>query len=558
MEIAKQFSLHSIAEDYVRYMVSQSPGMKSIIFDPETKVIFSLITSKSFAIKEEIFMFEELNKLKTEEKYPNIKGLFFLRPTDYNIDLLAKLLKQPNFYDISLYFTNTVNDDYLKKIAQSDEHGVIKNVQEVFLDYYIINSSLFHLDMNTSSLVKNIGLWKSQDHMMVERIVQSLIAMCYSTRLNPTIKIVKGNDLLALVAQKLISHFQEYSDFFLRSCGKEQNGILLLYDRKEDPVTPLLTQWTYQAMIHEIFYIHQNLCAVDKGKERVVLSDHEDNFFKENTDKVFADVASKIREKIEELGRSKDHEEMESFEEIKKYIESLPAKKKESMEITKHTAIIYELTNTLESRRLLELSSIEQDIACKDDKKDQLNRVIAFIKNSESRNQIDKIKLYLLFCLRYEQDTNSISTLKQILQDIGLGDYACLSDYLFSYAGQSKRTCDLLNNKDFISNTFSKFTQAFKDVPNIFTQHTSYLLNIIKKLHLKSKITELETVNPVKTEKSNKIVAFVVGGVTFEEARDANSFASSNKIQVILGGTSIPNSKEFVDFLTELGNNARK
>jgi len=27
--------------------------------------------------------------------------------------------------------------------------------------------------------------------------------------------------------------------------------ILLIVDRKNDPVTPLLSQWTYQAMVHE-------------------------------------------------------------------------------------------------------------------------------------------------------------------------------------------------------------------------------------------------------------------------------------------------------------------
>jgi len=26
----------------------------------------------------------------------------------------------------------------------------------------------------------------------------------------------------------------------------------LLVDRREDPVTPLLNQWTYQAMVHEV------------------------------------------------------------------------------------------------------------------------------------------------------------------------------------------------------------------------------------------------------------------------------------------------------------------
>ena len=31
--------------------------------------------------------------------------------------------------------------------------------------------------------------------------------------------------------------------------------ILLLVDRREDPTTPLLTQWTYQAMVHELLGI---------------------------------------------------------------------------------------------------------------------------------------------------------------------------------------------------------------------------------------------------------------------------------------------------------------
>ena len=32
--------------------------------------------------------------------------------------------------------------------------------------------------------------------------------------------------------------------------------ILLILDRKNDPVTPLLNQWTYQAMVHEIIGIN--------------------------------------------------------------------------------------------------------------------------------------------------------------------------------------------------------------------------------------------------------------------------------------------------------------
>lgn len=35
----------------------------------------------------------------------------------------------------------------------------------------------------------------------------------------------------------------------------ENPPLLLILDRRNDPVTPLLTQWTYQAMVHEVLGI---------------------------------------------------------------------------------------------------------------------------------------------------------------------------------------------------------------------------------------------------------------------------------------------------------------
>lgn len=34
--------------------------------------------------------------------------------------------------------------------------------------------------------------------------------------------------------------------------------LLLIVDRSQDPVTPLLTQWSYQAMVHELIGIHNH------------------------------------------------------------------------------------------------------------------------------------------------------------------------------------------------------------------------------------------------------------------------------------------------------------
>ena len=52
------------------------------------------------------------------------------------------------------------------------------------------------------------------------------------------------------------SEERELFDFGKR--GGETAPIIMILDRKEDPVTPLLLQWTYQAMVHELIGIQTN------------------------------------------------------------------------------------------------------------------------------------------------------------------------------------------------------------------------------------------------------------------------------------------------------------
>lgn len=43
--------------------------------------------------------------------------------------------------------------------------------------------------------------------------------------------------------------------------------LLLIIDRRSDPVTPLLTQWTYQAMLHEEFGLRHGKVQAISGNE---------------------------------------------------------------------------------------------------------------------------------------------------------------------------------------------------------------------------------------------------------------------------------------------------
>ena len=51
---------------------------------------------------------------------------------------------------------------------------------------------------------------------------------------------------------------EERGLFDFGSRGQEAAPLVLIIDRKDDPITPLLLQWTYQAMVHELLGLETN------------------------------------------------------------------------------------------------------------------------------------------------------------------------------------------------------------------------------------------------------------------------------------------------------------
>lgn len=75
---------------------------------------------------------------------------------------------------------------------------------------------------------------------------------------------------------------KESSSFEFR---QESSPLLLILDRRDDPITPLLNQWTYQAMVHELLTINNNrvnlshVKSISKELKEVVLSAEHDEFY---------------------------------------------------------------------------------------------------------------------------------------------------------------------------------------------------------------------------------------------------------------------------------------
>merc|ERR1719160_1970038 len=106
----------------------------------------------------------------------------------------------------------------------------------------------------------------------------------------PQIRYTSASELTRQVAYRLQSRITEEQSLF-ETIERERKGdassVLLILDRRDDPVTPLLNQWTYQAMVHELLGLDNNRVDMRKApgvkpdQQEQVLSASSDNFFAE-------------------------------------------------------------------------------------------------------------------------------------------------------------------------------------------------------------------------------------------------------------------------------------
>jgi hypothetical protein len=131
---------------------------------------------------------------------------------------------------------------------------VVRVVQEHFADYIVINPDLYLLNLGFPKQ----RIWGHTSEQWnpdsLQRSTEGLIALLLSLKKNPLIRYEKNS----LLAKKLATEIryqmtQEEQLFDFRKT--DTPPILLILDRRDDPVTPLLTQWTYQAMVHELLGI---------------------------------------------------------------------------------------------------------------------------------------------------------------------------------------------------------------------------------------------------------------------------------------------------------------
>ncbi len=348
-----------------------SAKMKILLLDRDTVPIISTSVTQSALLNHEVFLIDRLDNAN-REKMRHLRCYCFVRPSPDSIQFLIDQLREPKYGDYNVYFSNVVKKSSLERLAEADDHEVVKLVQEHFADFIVINPDLFSLGLS----LPQHRIWSSTSDMWnsdsLQRATEGIMAVLLALKKKPLIRYAKNSLLTKKLATEIRYHItQEEQLFDFRKV--DTPPILMILDRREDPITPLLTQWTYQAMVHQLFGIHNgrvdlnDVPNVSPELKQIVLSQDQDPFFKKNMYLNFGDLGSNVKDYVEQFqAKHKNNENLESISDMKRFVEEYPEFRKLSGNVSKHVHLISELSRRVGEENLLEVSECEQSLACND------------------------------------------------------------------------------------------------------------------------------------------------------------------------------------------------
>ena len=257
-------------------------------------------------------------------------------------------------------FSNIVSQDFLRQLAEADIRSSVKQVHEFYADYYAVNPDFFTLNLGQSvKMCMPRARWDVLEGLQFDRAVQGMLSVLLSLKCKPYVRYQGTSEVAQLFARKVVETITRERELFqfARSDGAP---LLLVLDRREDPVTPLLTQWTYQAQIHELLKIDNNTVSLKDAPgvapelKEVVLSTTSDAFFRTNMYANYGDLNAAIKAMLEDFASErKQHENITSIEDMQRFVGKYPELRAKNNIVSKHVAVATELSRLVDRQSAL-------------------------------------------------------------------------------------------------------------------------------------------------------------------------------------------------------------
>lgn len=188
------------------------------------------------------------------------------------------------------------------------------------------------------------------------------------------------------------------SDYFINR-DVSSAPVLLILDRIDDPITPLLTQWTYQSMIHEFFVIKNGRVKMETPNlsTEYVMNFDNDTFYGEQMYSPIWTVAENVQNFVNRYQKlTLQSTNFSSIADMKKFMQDYPEYKRLSQHVNKHVTLASELMKISDKINLRTISQFEQDLVNNNENAENVwSRLRVFLMDPHVTNY-HKLRLCML------------------------------------------------------------------------------------------------------------------------------------------------------------------
>ncbi|KAJ1604682.1 Sec1 family [Cryptosporidium canis] len=408
---------------------------KVLIYDKMGQTILSPLMKVGSLRHHGVTLHIQLSAQKSN--IPEVPALYFIKPTEENIDKLCEDLRSLYYESYYVNFISPCSDQLLeyfaKKALQTGNANRITKVIDRYLDFVSLSPAQFSLGMDrVYSEFFDSKTSDSKIQSIIDGIVTGLVCVLSSLGTIPIIrcsnKQFSSSQMIARELDRRIREILKQSNSSFFNFNSNNRPILVLLDRDVDLSTMINHSWIYQGLIHDIYNLKLNRITIDdpgSGK-KVFDLDSSDEFWMKHSGEHFTQVANSVSEmlgdynkKLSELNcNSDDSSQMATNLAIA--IHSLPEMTEKKRSIDTHTNIATKLVEEIKKRELDKFFELEESFDNIPTVSGCIGELETLFNSESSKNFLENDKLRVALSLLLHERHGQNITQQQLEQIIKL------------------------------------------------------------------------------------------------------------------------------------------
>ncbi|RKF65025.1 Protein transport protein sec1 [Erysiphe neolycopersici] len=567
---------------------------KVLVIDETVRKIIDNVIKEDDILNENIANIERIEERR--EMNPDMDAIYLLSPWPHIVDCLMADLERHRYKKSFLIWTSPLDPQMHQRIKTSRQaKAQIAGFETITVDYFPQESQLITFRDPWSFPI----LYHPSCNNLVREHMQSLAnkanpqifclitGICILLGEYPKVRYYKPRNAtheahvlcshLANFVQEELDAYAKYNPNFPPQCSRP-TGTIIITDRSMDLNAPLIHEFTYQAMAHDLLHMKEmdkiyyktivNKGAPDEEEKEMEIGE-KDKIWVENRHRHMKDTIEKLmndfQKFINENPNFTNPGESTSLNSIKDMLAGLPEFQELKEAYSLHLSMAQECMNIFESHKLPDLASLEQTLATGLDEDSRKPKNIADdlirLLDNDQITKSDRLRLIMLYIMF--RDGVIPEDIQRLLAHAGLppqdGETIINLDLLGAHTTKNlkdsrstpqcilpRKTVSVSQNEEY---SLSRFEPVLKLMLNELVKNSldqtlfPYVkppLDNAEEMSLQSQ-SSLRSAKPTwarnrqsNTESRQRFVIFIAGGATYSESRVCYEVSKASEKDVLL------------------------